>query len=505
MTEGQVEDPRPRVALVLRGGGVKGLAFAGALEVLESYYNFTEFVGTSAGAVAAALLASGYDGKELLRLLSRTDFSRFLDRSIALTPFALIFRSGLYPGHYLRSWLQKQLFEKIERNEIRMHDLPRRAIIFASNAARGTLTFDSAGARDDAEVAFAVRCSMSIPFLFEPQSDGGSRVYDGGLLNNFPIDKLMEHDVKDFIALYLGTNRVMPQPRRFILWELFHIWLGRDEVVAVDKNRDRVVIIDPTPVKTADFRLSETEKRFLVVQGRAAAMAFVSARKLPGAPSDSEVHLALEEAKTLRQAAVDARRSRKFHRPALWWSTFLIVIVLAMTWHTVRKSSRFQAISTGATLTAPPDETKPAAPHDYQSLVGIRRREALFDVKKRFPDVQLEGGMYDHFSLPNSAIAYLTEDKLVYRVRVTIETPDEADEKRRIDPARLWYLGRSPDEVISTLENYACEPELMPEFILCNFGEAKGHVIFHMKSIDGKRFCYGVEVVWRGDAPVAVE
>jgi predicted acylesterase/phospholipase RssA len=55
------EEESKEFALIMKGGGAKGLAYVGALQVLEQYgYKFTWFVGTSAGAITAVLLAAGY-------------------------------------------------------------------------------------------------------------------------------------------------------------------------------------------------------------------------------------------------------------------------------------------------------------------------------------------------------------------------------------------------------------------------------------------------------------
>ena len=66
-------------AIVMKGGGVKGLAFAGALLELENYYWFDRHVGTSAGAIAAVLLAASYTPRELMALLLEKSFRDFMD------------------------------------------------------------------------------------------------------------------------------------------------------------------------------------------------------------------------------------------------------------------------------------------------------------------------------------------------------------------------------------------------------------------------------------------
>lgn len=67
---GSSPDPSTVKTLIMKGGGVKGLAFAGAIEVLvEEGFHFDTFVGTSAGSVGAVLLAAGYSPAQLQSVL----------------------------------------------------------------------------------------------------------------------------------------------------------------------------------------------------------------------------------------------------------------------------------------------------------------------------------------------------------------------------------------------------------------------------------------------------
>src|SRR5229473_1648091 len=88
---------RTGLALIMKGGGMKGLAYIGALQELRRYYSFDMYAGTSAGAITAALLGAGYTADELRSIMMETDFSAFLpERLSRLTN--LIFYGGLYRG-----------------------------------------------------------------------------------------------------------------------------------------------------------------------------------------------------------------------------------------------------------------------------------------------------------------------------------------------------------------------------------------------------------------------
>jgi NTE family protein len=228
--------------LVLEGGGVKGIGLAGAILVLaEAGYRFPRTAGTSAGAIAAVLVAaiekSNQDMSVLREYLNSVEYARFMETGKLRHAFErvgghfvdfceLMFHCGLYSGDYLHEWLGGKLTEcgvktwadmAISPADDPGMNLPRerqyRAVTHVSDITRGLLArlpwdyenYYGIKAADQ-DVVDAVRASMSIPFFFVPVrtetsptetklSDGkvikwhGGTVtwVDGGLLMNFPI------------------------------------------------------------------------------------------------------------------------------------------------------------------------------------------------------------------------------------------------------------------------------------------------------------------------------
>jgi predicted acylesterase/phospholipase RssA len=301
-------------AIIMKGGGVKGLAFAGALLELEKYYWFDRHVGTSAGAIAAVLLAASYTPEELTTLLLEKSFGDFMDASWWRVPFNLLWSQGCFPGEACRVWIADLLTTKFRKlAEVPMSAL-NGALVYAARQGSGTLTFDSLGERKDTVAAFAARCSMSIPFFFYPASVDGRRVFDGGLRNNFPLTRFLAQDPRsNFIALYLGkaenTNR-----RGSILPDLFNIVLEGEERQTVDAHRDKVIVIDTSPVGTVDFKLADIEKEFLLRIGKAAALEYLHDRKFDDGPSKEDVEAARSRAEDCRQRVVQMRRWRRAGR-----------------------------------------------------------------------------------------------------------------------------------------------------------------------------------------------
>jgi NTE family protein len=229
--------------LVLEGGGVKGIGLAGAILVLaEAGYRFPRTAGTSAGAIAAVLVAaiekSGQDMTTLQEYLADVDYQQFMATGPLRRVFErvggrfadaceLMFRPGLHSGDYLRTWLGAKLAQcgvtTWSDLAIAMADDPGmslpegqryRAVVHVSDISRGMLARlpwdydDYYGlAAAEQEVVGSVRASMSIPFFFEPVRTvarpsqtrmpdgsvvtwpGGTVTWvDGGMLMNFPIN-----------------------------------------------------------------------------------------------------------------------------------------------------------------------------------------------------------------------------------------------------------------------------------------------------------------------------
>ena len=255
----QKGDRRELVAdLALEGGGVKGIALAGAVLVLsEAGYRFRGVAGTSAGAIAASLIAaiskSGQEMSALKTCMDSMQFSNFMPEGklhefldhhggkpgeLIADAAILTHRMGLYPGDYLEEWLTPHLQSfgadtfgdlKLSSEEDPGMSLPDghdyRLVVHTSDITREELVrlpwdYPIYGySPDDQAVVKAVRASISIPFFFEPvafetraadvptptpdgrtvtrhYAAGTSTLVDGGMLRNFPIGAFDRADGK---------------------------------------------------------------------------------------------------------------------------------------------------------------------------------------------------------------------------------------------------------------------------------------------------------------------
>ncbi len=231
LAESSRESPL-KVNLVLEGGGVKGIALVGAIAALEEeferrrveegqHWALGRLVGTSAGAIVAALLGAGYSSKELSEIIAGEEIRRFADLSgIARIPLigrpfdmglGLLLRLGMFKGDYFLGFIRELLQAKGIRT---FGDLisdgykpegddtanKYRVRMIASDITRGRMLLlpDDMNVQqygvtpDNLEVAEAVRMSISVPFVFRPVTLVGlngakSYIVDGGLLSNFPV------------------------------------------------------------------------------------------------------------------------------------------------------------------------------------------------------------------------------------------------------------------------------------------------------------------------------
>ncbi len=189
----------PRTALVLSGGGAKGLAHIGVLRALDSLGIRPDLViGTSMGAVVGALYASGYTGRELdslVRVVPLADLFRtyqpLAPRSLGILQPLIVWEQGdrglviqraaviegeasaLLNAGMLRGNL-------LARGDFDSLPIPFRAV--ATDLAHRT-----AVVLDSGDLAQAVRASAAVPLLFAPELRNGVYLADGGLSANIPI------------------------------------------------------------------------------------------------------------------------------------------------------------------------------------------------------------------------------------------------------------------------------------------------------------------------------
>lgn len=216
----KVEAKRPKVCLVLSGGGARGAAHVGVLKVLEEYRVPIDCIaGTSMGSLVGAAYASGNTVNEMEALLGQLNTNSLFrdkpprqelqirrkqeDRSLLFSPELGVgslkgdmLPKGLVTGVQLESVLRK--ISAPGYRDFNEFPIPFRAV--ATDLVTG-----KAVVFDKGELANVMRSSMSVPVAISPVEVGGQLLVDGMLVNNLPIDvgRAMGADV--IIAVNVGT------------------------------------------------------------------------------------------------------------------------------------------------------------------------------------------------------------------------------------------------------------------------------------------------------------
>jgi NTE family protein len=212
--------PRPKVALVLGGGGALGLAHVGVIQWLEEQHIPVDIVaGTSMGGLVAALYATGNNASEIRDFVARIDW----DDALRIDPSysQLIFRrredvsqfpnrlrvgvnkglhlpAGLSPGHGVGIVLSR--FTSAYGDIEDFDQLPIPFACVATDLVRGEKVVFRSGRLFD-----ALRSTMAIPGLFTPWKLGDQVLVDGGTLDNLPVGVARDMGADVVIAVVLET------------------------------------------------------------------------------------------------------------------------------------------------------------------------------------------------------------------------------------------------------------------------------------------------------------
>ncbi|MBI9058926.1 MAG: patatin-like phospholipase family protein [Labilibaculum sp.] len=200
------ENERPKIGLVLSGGGAKGFAHVGVLKVIDELGIPIDYIaGTSMGSIIGGFYAIGYSATDIEKIIlnqnweellsdhvsrkfvpiyEKTDFERYI-LSFPIKPKGIELPSGIVGGQNVIN-----LFESLTidyHNETDFSKLPIPFLCIATDLETG-----EAVVLDEGYLPEAMRASMAIPTLFEPVEIDGKLLADGGMINNFPVKEVLK-------------------------------------------------------------------------------------------------------------------------------------------------------------------------------------------------------------------------------------------------------------------------------------------------------------------------
>jgi len=216
---GQVQQ-RPKIGLVLSGGGAKGVAHVGILEAMEEAGLTPDYItGTSMGSIVGGLYAAGYSAKDLGEIIERLNWSELLSNKISLDKVA--FQEKPYYGRYLIDFYIKdkklqlpkgiiegqalmELFSDLTRPVHGITDFSKLPIPFACvgvDIITGKPVILNKGS-----LALSMRASMAIPSIFTPVQIDDHLFVDGGLLRNMPVSEVIDMGADIVIGVFVSTD-----------------------------------------------------------------------------------------------------------------------------------------------------------------------------------------------------------------------------------------------------------------------------------------------------------
>lgn len=287
-------------SLVFSGGGAIGLAYAGVFDELEKIgvLNQVKIVaGASAGAIIALVFALQYETDEIIEIIKKIDFSKFLDcgninmnetlknpESHKLEFASLVARllstGSFCEGLVARKFLSDIITGKNFSENINFDDLYTETGIelnvVCCDISRKQTKIHNYNNSPYLPVLDAVHASMSIPIVFKPVDlyKDGTCAVDGGTTDNYPLDSV-SNPLGFIVAPKEG---VMDHPFTKIKWAWEYIPamismmrnVHYDTIFSKQENIDRTVFIDSVGVGALDFNMSPVKMDELIESGRKA-------------------------------------------------------------------------------------------------------------------------------------------------------------------------------------------------------------------------------------------
>lgn len=303
--------------LVFEGGGVRAIAYSGALQVIDEMgilQNIVRVGGSSSGAINACLLAIGYDYNEINEMISGTDFKDFEDDSFLPVNFFRFFRQyGWFKGDAFKNWIGEKIKDKTGKEKFTFKELDEAVkkggnrfkylyIVGTDLSNRKAIMFSNEN-YPITPIRDAVRISMGIPFFFRSVKAYNNIMCDGGVSWNYPINlfdfkryldkaangKSVEYnDNPDYIFNYetLGFRLDSAKEIEFYRdnWGMppINIKNVKDYSVALlsfmyemankhhlhNNDWNRTIFIDTKDINPTEFSLSKEDKESLIESGR---------------------------------------------------------------------------------------------------------------------------------------------------------------------------------------------------------------------------------------------
>lgn len=307
--------------LVLEGGGIRGVAYVGAIDELQKNHvldSIQNYAGTSAGSILAALLAVNYSADELKEILSGVKFHQFNDNEFGFISGSkrIIRKYGWYKGNRFENFIEKLIFQKTNQQNftlLQLHEMHiaspdkfKDLFVTATDLVSQQAVVISYQNYPNMPVSKAIRCSMSIPFYFKPvvwnyvDKDFSEIHYrqilvDGGVLMNYPItifdkqylpNQTLGLRLDDSIESFNYNKQISPNKtnsnqleikniKDFTMDFYYLIMTSLNDKNLTAEDEKRTIQISPGSIGQKIKKLKNIEVELLVNNGRTAVKNFL--------------------------------------------------------------------------------------------------------------------------------------------------------------------------------------------------------------------------------------
>jgi len=266
---------RPKIGLVLGGGGARGYAHVGVLKKLEEMRIPYDYIaGTSMGSIVGGFLATGMESDELARVVRDADwddlfkdktpredlpFRRKADDDLGLYGPKLgigkdssLLPKGVVSGQKVIFMFESVASQRVNTTDFNKLPIPYRAI--ATDIVTGDMIVIGEG-----ELSMAMRASMAVPAVFDPVPRDGALLVDGGLVRNLPVDVARDMGADVVIAVDVGTkleSREQITNALAIVYQMSGLLTVKNTEIQIHSLRETDVLITPDigdKISSSDF------------------------------------------------------------------------------------------------------------------------------------------------------------------------------------------------------------------------------------------------------------
>ncbi|MEO5925682.1 MAG: patatin-like phospholipase family protein [Bryobacteraceae bacterium] len=266
----QPSSDRPKIALVLEGGGALGFAHIGVIEWLEQHHIPVDFVaGTSMGGMVGGMYAAGNSPDQIRSIVRGIDWPLVLDGSVPFSDLSfrrkedrlaqpnrlafgllhgLSLPSGLNSGHEVGMVIDRVFLPYYNLRNFDELPIPFRCV--ATDLVSGKEKVFG-----DGPIQQALRATIAIPTIFEPIRIGDKLYADGSAVNNLPVDVAKSMGADIVIAVYLQPGPYDPKALRSLLGvgaRTYSILMSKNEEQS-KRLADVLVPVDISDFSAASF------------------------------------------------------------------------------------------------------------------------------------------------------------------------------------------------------------------------------------------------------------